>query len=429
MAEIKCPKCGEVFKVDENEYASIVSQIKEKEVKKEVEHILEKYEALKKLEISDSNQKITDLKNKEIEKLNKELNELKRILSNNETQKLLDITNKENEYKEKLSKKEQEITDLKNDLKIHKIEGEKRIEDAVSIKDKKIIELENKIQLDNQKHINEINSINENHKQSLKHKDEEIAYYKDLKAKQSTKLVGETLEQHCMNLFNQIRTTAFPNAYFEKDNEVVEGTKGDFVFKDFTNDGVEYVSIMFEMKNENDTTATKHKNEHFFQKLDEDRRKKNCEYAVLVSLLEPDNEFYNNGIVDVSYKYPKMYVIRPQFFLSFISLIRNASMNSANIKRELALVRNQELDVSNFEQNLEDFKDKFSKNYITASNKFMTAIEEIDKTIEHLKKVKDNLISSERNLRLANDKAQDLSIKKLTKNSPSLKDKFDQLDK
>ena len=429
MAEIKCPKCGEVFKVDENEYASIVSQIKEKEVKKEVEHILEKYEALKKLEISDSNQKITDIKNKEIEKLNKELNELKRILSNNETQKLLDISNKENEYKEKLSKKEQEITDLKNDLKLHKIEGEKRIEDAVSIKDKKIIELENKIQLDNQKHINEINSINENHKQSLKHKDEEIAYYKDLKAKQSTKLVGETLEQHCMNLFNQIRTTAFPNAYFEKDNEVVEGTKGDFVFKDFTNDGVEYVSIMFEMKNENDTTATKHKNEHFFQKLDEDRRKKNCEYAVLVSLLEPDNEFYNNGIVDVSYKYPKMYVIRPQFFLSFISLIRNASMNSANIKRELALVRNQELDVSNFEQNLEDFKDKFSKNYITASNKFMTAIEEIDKTIDHLKKVKDNLISSERNLRLANDKAQDLSIKKLTKNSPSLKDKFDQLDK
>ncbi|NMA16825.1 MAG: DUF2130 domain-containing protein, partial [Erysipelotrichia bacterium] len=260
----------------------------------------------------------------------------------------------------------------------------------------------------------------------LKSKDDLIDYYKDLKVKLSTKLIGETLEQHCENEFNQIRSTAFKNAYFEKDNDIKSGSKGDYIFRDYDDDNNEIVSIMFEMKNEEDKTATKQKNEDFFAKLDKDRKAKNCEYAILVSLLEKDSELYNTGIVDVSYKYEKMYVIRPQFFIPMITLLRNAALNSMKYKRELAVIRNQNIDISNFENEMNEFKDKFSKNYELAARRFKTAIEEIDKTIVHLQKTKDALLSSENNLRLANNKAQDLSIKKLTRNNPTMQKMFDE---
>lgn len=263
----------------------------------------------------------------------------------------------------------------------------------------------------------------------LRNKDDQIAYYKDLKTKMSTKMVGETLEQHCQIEFNRLRPTAFKNAYFEKDNDAKTGSKGDFIYRECDENGVEIISIMFEMKNENDTTATKHKNEHFFAELDKDRKEKGCEYAVLVSLLEADNELYNGGITDVSYQYDKMYVVRPQCFIPIITLLRNAAFNAAQYKAELAIVKNQNIDVTNFESELLDFQEKFGNNYRLASEKFGKAIEEIDKTIDHLQKVKEGLIGSERNLRLANDKAQDLSIKKLTRNNPTMAQKFSDIKK
>ena len=272
-------------------------------------------------------------------------------------------------------------------------------------------------------------SLKDNFAQQLKLKDEQIEYYKDFKAKQSTKMVGESLEQHCQNAFNSIRMTAFPNAYFEKDNDAKTGSTGDFIFREASEDGTEFISIMFEMKNEMDTTATKHKNEDFFKELDKDRNEKGCEYAVLVSLLEADNELYNNGIVDVSYRYEKMYVIRPQFFIPMITLLRNAALNSLQYQRELAVVRNQQLDIVNFESQMNEFKDSFGRNYRIASDKFKKAIEEIDKTIDHLIKTKEALLSSDNNLRIANNKAEDLTIKKLTKNSPSVRAMFDEINK
>ena len=261
----------------------------------------------------------------------------------------------------------------------------------------------------------------------LKAKDEAIEFYKDLKTKMSTKMVGETLEQHCEIEFNKLRATGFQNAYFEKDNDARTGSKGDYIFRDKTDDGVEFISIMFEMKNEMDTTATKHKNEDFFKELDKDRKEKSCEYAVLVSLLESDNELYNSGIVDVSHKYEKMYVIRPQFFIPIITLLRNAALNSVDYKRQLMDIREQNIDISHFEDDMNDFKEKFARNYDIASRKFKTAVEEIDKTIQHLQKTKENLLSSENNLRLANNKAEELSIKKLTKNNPTMAQKFAEL--
>ena len=281
--------------------------------------------------------------------------------------------------------------------------------------------------MNSQKEI-EIKTLNEKHREALVQKDEIIAHYKDLKSKLSTKLLGETLEQHCEIEFNKLRATAFRNAYFEKDNDSKSGSKGDYIYREINEDGVEVISIMFEMKNEGDETATKHKNEHFFKELDKDRNEKKCEYAVLVSLLEADSDLYNEGIVDVSYKYPKMYVIRPQFFIPIITLLRNASLNSLQYKRELMIVKNQNIDITNFESSLLEFKDKFSRNYRLASEKFQTAIEEIDKTISHLEKTKAALLSSDRNLRLANEKAEDLTIKQLTKNNPTMQAKFAELE-
>ena len=406
MHEIKCPKCGEVFQVDESGYAELLSQVRNEAFEEELHK--------RARELEDKNK--SDLK----------MAQMQQEKSFAET-----ISDKDKE----IANKDMEIQKLKNQIAMGDSEKKLAITEAIRDKDKEIADInasviELKSKLANQKTESELKEKNleETYKTQLKLKDEQIEQYKDFKARQSTKMVGESLEQHCQIQFNSLRMTAFPNAYFEKDNAVSgSGSKGDFIFRDF-DDGQEFISIMFEMKNEMDTTATKHKNEDFFKELDKDRKEKNCEYAVLVSLLEADNELYNNGIVDVSYKYEKMYVIRPQFFIPMITLLRNAALNSLQYQKELAVVRNQQLDLYNFESNMQEFKDAFGKNYRLASEKFQTAIEEIDKTIEHLEKVKKNLMSSENNLRLANNKAEDLSIKKLTKNAPSVKKMFDDLN-
>ena len=408
MHEIKCPKCGEVFQVDESGYAELLSQVRNEAFEDELHK-----------------------RARELEEKNK--NDIKMVQMEQEKNYNAALTNKD----KVLAEKDMEIQQLKNKLEMNDSQQKLAITEAVSGKDKILAEKEAEIirlksQIDNQKTESALKEKNleENYKNQLKLKDDQIDYYKDMKARQSTKMVGESLEQHCQNQFNSLRMTAFPNAYFEKDNQVSEsGSKGDFIFREADPEGVEFISIMFEMKNEMDTTASKHKNEDFFKELDKDRNEKHCEYAVLVSLLESDNDYYNNGIVDVSYKYPKMYVIRPQFFIPMITLLRNAALNSLQYQRELQVVRNQQLDLVNFESNMQDFKDAFGKNYRIASEKFQTAIEEIDKTIDHLEKVKKALMSSENNLRLANNKAEDLSIKKLTKNAPSVRQMFDELDK
>jgi len=408
MHEIKCPKCGEVFQVDESGYAELLSQVRNEAFEDELHK-----------------------RARELEEKNK--NDIKMAQMEQEKSFNAAMTNKD----KAIADKDMEIQQLKNKIEMSDSQQKLAITEAVSNKDKILAEKEAEIirlksQIDNQKAENALKekNIEENYKNQLKLKDEQIEQYKEFKARQSTKMVGESLEQHCQNQFNSIRMTAFPNAYFEKDNLVSEsGSKGDFIFRETDGDGVEFISIMFEMKNEMETTATKHKNEDFFKELDKDRNEKHCEYAVLVSLLESDNDFYNNGIVDVSYKYPKMYVIRPQFFIPMITLLRNAALNSLQYQRELQEVRNQQLDLVNFETNMQDFKDAFGRNYRLASEKYQTAIDEIDKTIDHLEKVKKALMSSENNLRLANDKAEDLSIKKLTKNAPSVRQMFDELKK
>ena len=408
MHEIKCPKCGEVFQVDESGYAELLSQVRNEAFEDELHK-----------------------RARELEEKNK--NDIKMAQMEQEKSFNAAMTNKD----KAIADKDMEIQQLKSKLEMNDSQQKLAITEAVSNKDKILAEKEAEIirlksQIDNQKAENALKekNIEENYKNQLKLKDEQIEQYKEFKARQSTKMVGESLEQHCQNQFNSIRMTAFPNAYFEKDNLVSEsGSKGDFIFRETDGDGVEFISIMFEMKNEMETTATKHKNEDFFKELDKDRNEKHCEYAVLVSLLESDNDFYNNGIVDVSYKYPKMYVIRPQFFIPMITLLRNAALNSLQYQRELQEVRNQQLDLVNFETNMQDFKDAFGRNYRLASEKYQTAIDEIDKTIDHLEKVKKALMSSENNLRLANDKAEDLSIKKLTKNAPSVRQMFDELKK
>ncbi len=406
MHEIKCPKCGEVFQVDESGYAELLSQVRNEAFEEELHK-----------------------RAKELEDKNK--SDIKMAQMQQEKTFAQVISDKDRE----LANKEMEIQKLKNQISMGDSEKKLAVSEAIRDKDKEIADInaaviDLKSQLANQKNESALKekSLEETYKTQLKLKDEQIEQYKDFKARQSTKMVGESLEQHCQNQFNAIRMTAFPAAYFEKDNKVSEtNSKGDFIFRDF-DEGQEFISIMFEMKNEMDTTATKHKNEDFFKELDKDRNEKGCEYAVLVSLLEADNELYNNGIVDVSYKYPKMYVIRPQFFIPMITLLRNAALNSLQYQKELAIVRNQQLDLVNFESNMQEFKDAFGRNYRIASEKFQTAIEEIDKTIDHLEKVKKALQSSENNLRLANDKADDLSIKKLTKNAPSVKKMFDDLN-
>ena len=345
-----------------------------------------------------------------------EIQALKNNISNNE--KVLKA-NLENTYQSQLNKKNLEIQSLKQNMDKAKVENELNVK---SIKQ----DLQNQIEQDKMKYQLQEKSLQEKYDTLLQTKDEQIAYYKDFKLKQSTKMIGESLEQHCEIEFNKLRATGFQNAYFEKDNDARTGSKGDYIYRELDENGVEIISIMFEMKNENDKTATKHKNEDFLKELDKDRNEKHCEYAVLVSMLEPENELYNTGIVDKSHRYPKMYVIRPQFFIPMITILRNAALNSMQYKNELQLVRNQNIDITNFEESMNDFKQKFSRNYELASKKFNIAIEEIDKTISHLQKTKEALLSSERQLQLANNKAEDLTIKRLTRNNPTMKQKDNQ---
>ncbi len=417
MQEIKCPKCGTIFQVDESEYAQIVRQVRDNEFKEELLH--------RELELAE--RKDNDLKLARMEQEQK----FQEILSRKDAELMTAVQKKT----EELSKKDRMIEQLKAQIDNGKTEKELAVSKAVQEKEKELSEKMTEItalrgKISNKEAESKLKeqSIKEQYEEKLKLKDEQIEYYKDFKARQSTKMVGESLEQHCMNQFNQIRMTAFPTAYFEKDNDARSGSKGDFIFREAGEDGTEFISIMFEMKNEMDETATKHKNEDFFKELDKDRREKGCEYAVLVSLLEIDNELYNNGIVDVSYKYEKMYVIRPQFFIPMITLLRNAALNSLKYRQELRIVQNQQIDILHFEENMNSFKEGFARNYRIASDRFKTAIDEIDKTIQHLQKTRAALLSSENNLRLANNKAEDLSIKKLTKNAPAVKEMFERLE-
>lgn len=406
MQEIKCPNCGKVFQVDESEYAQIVRQVRDSEFKEEIlnreKELAEKKEndlKIARMEQEREFQKLLSGKEKELVEKDSLIEQLRAQISGSETEKELAVSKVVREKEKELSEKMTEITELRGQISSKEAEGKLKEQ-----------------------------SLRAQYEDKLKLKDEQIEYYKDFKARQSTKMVGESLEQHCMNQFNQIRMTAFPKAYFEKDNDARSGSKGDFIFREASGDGTEFISIMFEMKNEMDETATKHRNEDFFKELDKDRREKGCEYAVLVSMLEIDNELYNNGIVDVSYRYEKMYVIRPQFFIPMITLLRNAALNSLQYRQELQIVKNQQIDILHFEENMNSFKESFARNYRIASDKFKTAVDEIDKTIQHLQKTRAALLSSENNLRLANNKAEELSIKKLTKNAPAVKEMFDQLE-
>lgn len=423
MAEMKCPHCGEIIKLDKSAYDSLLNEVEKDEINKQVNkreiEIKEKLEA----------QYLLKLKNdiSEVENKYRDLQEQNRLLQ----EKMSFIEkDKKHEIEEAIKQKDLEIVNLNNKLAVNKLESESKVKDAIREKENEISKLNSELLLKDKEFAVKENNLKNEYEATIKGKDQEVAFYRDLKAKMSTKLVGETLEQHCMIQFNQLRTSAFPNAYFEKDNEVSKesGSKGDFIFKDFI-DGQQYISIMFEMKNENDTTATKHKNEDFYKELDKDRNEKGCEYAVLVSMLEPESEFFNAGIVDVSYRYPKMYVIRPQCFIPMITLLSNAAKNSVSYQKQLVEVKNQNIDITHFEDDLAEFKEKFENNFRLASERFNKAIEEIDKTIDYLQKVKADLLGSERNLRLANDKAQDLTIKKLTHNNPTMKAKFEEAKK
>jgi hypothetical protein len=427
MNEIKCPKCGEKFTIDETSYSDIVSQIKNKEFQDEVHEKLELLKVQNEKDIIIEKQKVENNYKDKLSQKENELNQLRQKLESSDQNKKLEVLDASNKLKEELSEKDKEILKLKSQLDL--VDKEKTIEkqSALAEKEKELQELKNQVELEKKQSQLEKNSIKNSYEVQLKLKDEEIAVYKDFKAKLSTKMVGETLEQHCENEFNKIRATAFPNATFGKDNDAKTGSKGDYIYREVDENGVEVISIMFEMKNENDTTATKKKNKDFFKELDKDRNEKKCEYAILVTLLESDSDLYNNGIVDVSYEYPKMYVVRPQFFIPIISLLRNASLNALEFKQEVALMKQQNIDITTFEEDLNAFKEGFARNYDLASRKFQTAISEIDKTIDHLNKTKAALLSSENNLRLANNKADAVTVKKLTKNNPTMKARFEEL--
>ncbi len=465
MNEIKCPHCQTAFTIDKASYADIQNQVRtrefEHEIHKQINQIKEKYKSdltLVQAQAAAQNQAELSIKEREII-------ELKSQLHNHESDSRLKITQTENELKQELAQRDAELQQLKAQIQaqldLQKSEMEKQYQQTLLNKDNELRELktalQNQLQLQKmetqhllletesakERELNSLKSqialhktqsdlerknLEQQYEIQLKQKDTEISFYKDFKAKQSTKMLGESLEQHCEISFNQIRATAFPNALFGKDNDASSGSKGDYIYRELDDEGTEIVSIMFEMKNENDTTATKKKNEHFFKELDKDRREKHCEYAVLVSLLETDNDLYNNGIVDVSYEYGKMYVIRPQFFIPMITLLRNAALNALQYKQEVARMKAQNIDITNFENELNEFKSGFDRNYRLASEKFKAAIEHIDKSIKELQKTKADLLSSENNLRLANNKAEDLTVKRLTRKNPTMKAKFDALE-
>ncbi len=431
MNEIICPHCHKAFKVDEAGYADILKQVRDHQFEEELHNRLALAEKDKQSAIQIAEAKVREA--------------LQEQLAQKETALIQLKSEKEAELAQKLAQKETEVANLKAEKTNELTQLKAQLDNAEVAKKLAITEAVQKIEKERDTLLNEVKT-KELEKQNLestlvqeytaklqskeeiiKYKEEEIARVKDMKAKLSTKMIGETLEQHCETEFNKLRATAFQNAYFEKDNDARSGSKGDFIYKETDEAGNEIISIMFEMKNEGDETATKKKNEDFFKELDKDRNEKKCEYAVLVTMLEAESEYYNTGIVDVSHKYQKMYVVRPQFFIPIITLLRNAAMNSLKYKAELALVRNQNIDITNFEEKINQFKEGFARNYDLASRKFQTAIDEIDKTIIHLQKTKEALLSSDNNLRLANQKAEDLTIKKLTHGNPTMKAKFDEL--
>ena len=439
MNEIKCPHCQTVFTIDENSYADIVSQVRNKEfaedVHKQLEFAKKQFETEKAL----AKEQEKRLYDEERANFEQKILSLELALKNADVKEEKNVQEALHQKEKEFSKLQAELDQLKQQLQFKEVELSKKFQEDLHEKERTILELKQAKELQQkeqevqqtalkEKYELELRSKKDQFELELKAKDEAIAFYKDFKAKQSTKMVGESLEQHCEIEFNRLRMTAFPRAEFGKDNDAKTGSKGDYIYREYDENGIEILSIMFEMKNENDETATKKKNEHFFKELDKDRHEKQCEYAILVSLLEADNELYNTGIVDVSYQYPKMYVVRPQFFIPIITLLRNAALNSLQYKQELALMRDQHIDITHFEEDLETFKKGFARNYELASKKFQSAIDEIDKTIKSLEKTKAALLSSENNLRLANNKAEDLTVKKLVKNNPTMKQRFEELN-
>lgn len=431
MNEIVCPHCHKAFKIDEAGYAEIVKQVHDHEFESQLRERLELAERDKDNAIKLAQANAERLFSEKMSSKEQEIERLRGRLDVAETERQLALTQATRDLEAERDKLKNDLERMKDDVASKFALAESRfqneLQQAVGQREQKIQELTSTI--DHVKHERESSERNlrENYEQQIRDRNDEIQRIRDMKAKLSTKMVGETLEQHCEIEFNRIRATAFPLAYFEKDNDSRSGSKGDYIYRDMDDAGTEIVSIMFEMKNESDLTATKKKNEDFLKELDRDRSEKKCEYAVLVSLLEADNELYNTGIVDVSYRYPKMYVVRPQFFIPIITLLRNAALNSLKYKSELALVKAQNIDITRFEEDLDDFKDAFSKNYDLASRRFKTAIEEIDKSIDHLQKTKEALLGTDRNLRLANDKVQDVTIKKLTRGNPTMAAKFAEL--
>lgn len=431
MKEIKCPNCNKVFSVDEADYAFIVNQVRNaefnNELKRRVEALHQQHQMEQEREeakLETKHQQELNQKESAMKQLELEMTRLKKDLQAAEQQKNAAVQLALAENEKLIGQLRAQLSESESKEKVAVLKEQQRYGEALKQKELEIASLKSGVEAQKLETASKLAAQKDKYESELRMVREQVDYYKDMKTRLSTKMVGETLEIHCSTEFNRVRPL-FPNAYFEKDNDASGGSKGDFIFRDYE-DGIEYVSIMFEMKNELDETATKHKNEDFFRKLDADRTAKNCEFAVLVSLLEPDSELYNTGIVDVSYRYPKMYVIRPQFFIPLITLLVQTSKKSVEYKKQLVIAQNQSVDVRNFEQQLMDFKDKFGRNYRIASEKFQKAIEEIDKSIDHLQKIKDALIGSENNLRLANDKAEDLTIKKLTHGNPTMKELFDQ---
>lgn len=456
MNEIKCPHCQSVFTIDEASYADILNQVRNQEFHEEIHEKLVQAKLQHDSQLALIEEQTKNNFDKQLTEKEKELAEMQASMRAHEQEKAMAVAKVETSLKEQLtqqaaqiaalesqsrekekeraldlqkalSEKDQILAELQSRLQSSENEKQLELTKIQSTKEKELMALQSQLNLHHKESELEKNSLKDKYENELRMKDETISFYKDFKAKQSTKMIGETLEQHCEIEFNRLRMTAFKNAYFGKDNDISKGSKGDYIYREHDEYGNEIISIMFEMKNEGDETATKKRNEHFFKQLDKNRQDKKCEFAILVSMLEADNELYNNGIVDVSYEYPKMYVIRPQFFIPIITLLRNAAMNSLEYKQEIALMREQTIDITNFEEDLEVFKTGFARNYDLASRKFMTAIDEIDKTIRNLQKTKEALLSSENNLRLANNKAEDLTVKKLVRNNPTMKEKFDAL--
>ena len=421
MNEIKCPNCGEVFTVNESQYSELLAQVRTTEFDKEIHARIEQALALEKQKAQNEQQQALSQKESEIQ-------ELKATISNFESQKELIKKDTEQALSERLINKDKELLGLRSQLDRMKLEHQNELQASLTNIEKERDQIQNQLLLQEKENELSLASVKQNYEAQLKAANEQVEFYKNFKAQQSTKAIGESLEHYAESEFNKVRSFAFPNAYFEKDNQVsARGSKGDFIFREEDENGVEIISIMFEMKNEADGTEKKHKNADFYKELDKDRREKKCEYAVLVSMLEADNDYFNTGIVDISHEYEKMYVVRPQFFIQLIGLLRNAALNSLKYKQELALVREQNIDITHFEDDLETFKVAFAKNYNSASKNFNKAIEEIDKAIKRMEVVKQALQTSDNQLRLANNKLDDVSVKKLTRKNPTMKAKFEAL--